>query len=559
MHNNFYYRSEDILIEDIDSIYVQTNTDKENIEFLKEATPGILIGSRGTGKTMLLKMAEKQFDDDFENSREIGILVSFREGALLKSYNDKYYFRQWMLSKILFMLKRKLKRLNICIPSNLISEYFPADNEECISKKINELIKVFEESWKSKNELDVDKINKIIDLEGGNAVSDVDYFVEFIEDLCSELKIKKIFLFFDEACHNFIPLQQREFFTLFRDLRSSRICCKAAVYPGITNYGTLQMFHDVKSKRVERDIMSEDYIEKMRELVQRQIKDEKIYNKLKENGDLFNSLIYSCSGNPRLLLKSLDLCMRENGDLRKNEVVKVIKDFYRNDIWNEHTRLGDAYLGHKGLIDWGRNFVESYILPITWEKNSKIFKDENSNQTMTFAISKDSPAKVRSAVRILEYTGIICLIREGARLKYGLYDRYRINLGVVLASETSSSDIKNIDPVVRYKQILKNLSNQFDTECGKNSNAYKNIETVEFKVCDVINKEILTFILEKDISELDLSSFLVGRMRSIDVNTIGDILALDEIKLKTAKFIGDVRSRGIYGKAYNAAIEYISG
>ena len=76
---------------------------------------------------------------------------------------------------------------------------------------------------------------------------------------------------FDEACHNFLPKQQREFFTLFRDLRDSKICCKAAVYPGITSYGTFEVFHDSIVKRVEKDILAEDYVEKMRDIIERQV------------------------------------------------------------------------------------------------------------------------------------------------------------------------------------------------------------------------------------------------------------------------------------------------
>ena len=54
---------------------------------------------------------------------------------------------------------------------------------------------------------------------------------------------------FDEACQIFAPKQQRDFFELFRALRSPIVICKAAVYPGLVSYGTFQQFHDATTKK----------------------------------------------------------------------------------------------------------------------------------------------------------------------------------------------------------------------------------------------------------------------------------------------------------------------
>ncbi|MCU9811666.1 ORC-CDC6 family AAA ATPase [Paraclostridium sp. AKS81] len=310
MENNIYLRSDDITLETIESIFVDTKSDREYINFLKEKTPGLIIGSRGTGKTMLMKMAMREIDKNFKETKELSIMVSFKKAALIQSIEDKYYFRQWMLSKVLFALKLKLKRLDIVVPTNLYEDYFDVKDGDDVQEKLNKLIKIFENSWKEREKIEFKDINSILDLKGGNAISDVDYFEAFIEELCNSCGINKIFIYFDEACHNFIPTEQREFFTLFRDLRSPYICCKAAVYPGITQYGTLQKFHDAKYKRIERDILSENYVQHMREILKKRFSND-TYNSLERQGEYLDCLIYASSGNPRLLLKSISILLED--------------------------------------------------------------------------------------------------------------------------------------------------------------------------------------------------------------------------------------------------------
>lgn len=399
--------------------------------------------------------------------------------------------------------------------------------------------------------------NEIINIDESNAITDVDYFKSLIEDLCNECNIEKVTIFFDEACHNFIPIEQREFFKLFRDLRCNYICCKAAVYPGIMSYGTVQKFHDVTLKKVERDISNIDYINKMRDIVKKQVTNT-FYNILETNGDLFNLLIYSASGNPRLLLKSIAIASEEFRSLKKANVVNTIKEFYRSTIWNEHTKLAEMYEGHKELIDWGRQFIENEVLVSTWAKNRKILDEEDKSQTLFFAIHKDAPPTVKRAISILEYLGIVSIHTEGTKVRKEIFNRYQINFGVVLASETESKDYK-LDPIIRYKQIIESLSVKLYTDYGKSSPSYNGSEELLIKPEKIKNNSILNNIMKKPVEELELSSFLIESIKTIGIVHIEDIIINGEEHLRNAYGIGEVRSRRIFDNAYNATIEYISG
>lgn len=552
----FIFRTEDIKLNKLKDIFVETENDRENIEFLKRKSPGILIGSRGTGKTMLLRVAEKELDLEYENKKILGVFISFSKAILVDTSKDILYFRQWMFSKILLALKLKLARRGIGLSSpKIFSKYFGSneDGDEIINK-LTSVINIMENSWNDKNIDILPQLDSIFQVESSKigVLRDVDYFKIMIEEVCETYGIDRITLLFDEACHNFIPIQQREFFTLFRDLRSPYISCKAAVYPGITSYGTFQAFHDAVVKKVDRDINSSDYIIKMREIVRKQLGNE-AYDMLIKNGDNFNTLIYASSGNPRLLLKSIYEATEELKSFKTSNVNATIKSFYRTRVWNEHTKLGEIYKGHKDIIDWGRWFLENKVLIETINKNEKRLNDEKINQTIYFAIHRDAPIVVKQAMKILEYSGIVSLHTEGTKVRTEIYDRYQINFGVVLASEVKST------PVNRYKEIANNLSIKLFTDYGMNSYAYEGIDKLDYIESEESITAILDEIIESSIDKLDLPYYQRKTLKEVGFFTIKDILKGKEHDLQKAYLIGPIRSRRIFNIALNATIEYISG
>lgn len=138
-----------------------------------------------------------------------------------------------------------------------------------------------------------------------SGIPDIEEVKEALEDLAEELGIKRFALLMDEAAHIFLPTQQRQFFTLFRDLRSHCVTCNAAVYPGVTSYGdTFQPTHDATMVSLNRDINDSGYVESMRQIVEKQA-DSTLQKKITKNGQNFSVLAYAATGNPRLLLKTV--------------------------------------------------------------------------------------------------------------------------------------------------------------------------------------------------------------------------------------------------------------
>ena len=540
----FTLRTEDLSLEDIEKYFVETKLDRENIEFLKSNNIGLLIGSRGTEKSFLLRKAEKELLDDFESSRLLPVFVSFSTSALVDESGDN--FKKWMLSKVLFAIQGQLQKIGI-IKSNIFAMLMGEESNESneLASKIKDLIKYLEDSWKKDTKIESGKLTSF--------VTDFDYFKRLIEEICTKSNIKRIVLLFDEACHNFIPKQQQEFFTMFRNIRTPFICSKAAVYPGVSSYGTFEVFHDAVVKRVEKNILADDYIEKMREIIKKQINEE-TYNNLARQGELLNALIWASTGNPRILLKSVYEASNQLHSLNKSNTNTKLKDFYRTQMWNEYTKLGDKFPKYKDIIEWGREFVENFLIPEIYKKNERSKnEDDYTKHSVFFIIHKDSPEIVKKALGILEYSGILTLKDEGYKMHNGIYNRYQLNIGIA-ALGASESDLTSY-----ISRITTNLSIKVLTEYGKESKAFEKANEIAKNInLDITGIDIET-LLKKDIEILDISQFQKDNIRKVGFNTLSDILMSEESELKKAYLIGDTRARRIHNQAMNALLEYIMG
>ena len=549
MNTNFIIRTEDIKLSEIRKIYVETESDRNIINKLKSSSQLLLIGSRGIGKTMLMKMAESELNSEYSTKKELPVYLSFSKSMLVNnSFNNN--FQYWMYAKLLNGFRNAILEKGI-ITANSDPFKMLFNHEESNESNLDKFIKILESSWRDQKEISKKEIVEILGIDELNfkVVDDIDFIKRIIEEFCVKFSIQKVIFYFDEACHNFIPKQQREFFSMFRDLRSPYICCKAAVYPGISYYSTLQLFHDVNSVVVERDINDKNYINSMREMVNCQIDDANFIKKLENEGQCFDALIMCCDGNPRLLLKSIEQASEGFKSFKKNKVSSTIKDFYRVQIWQEHTKLSTFYSGHKEMIDWGRTFIERDVLEETKNKNEK-----NNKKTIFFAIHKDAPESVKSSVRILEYSGIIRLHTEGTKVRGEVYDRYQLNLGVVVASEGTASVVE------RSREIFDNLSIKIYTEYGKNSPVFNDINkgvSLENAVEDM--NLVLKNILKEPLDTLDLTQHKKNELQRIGIKTIEDIIKSTEEDLQKGSYIGPVYSRKIHNIAQNAALEYISG
>lgn len=536
--SEFFFRTEDIPPDEILQYFVETKRDREIVNVLKARNPVVLAGSRGVGKSFLLRVAESELFSTLSNDRIFPVYVTFSKSSLINT-TDQLQFQHWMLAKVCARLVRALSKAGVlgAAPASLsILTGQGTAATVTADTPIEKIATAFEDSWK--------QAPGSVDLSG---LPTVEAFKDAIEDLCESLKIARFIVFIDEAAHIFLPEQQRQFFTLFRDLRSPYISCKAAVYPGVTSYGdTFQPMHDATMIAFERDLLNNDYRSNMREIVEKQSESE-LMSDIAKHGQNFDILAYAASGNPRILLKTLSRTPRVSAQ-STNE---VIREYYRSDIWSEHSLLPDKYAGHRVLIDWGRKFIETEVLPDLKRKNDAYLQAEKAS-TCFFWIHRDAPQPVKEALKLLAYTGIVNEHASGIKATRGeVGTRYAVNVGCLFALEPAAT--------TTALPIAQNLTPKRMSEYGANHPAYQSLLTevptfTEPKAADALKKQ-----LSKSIDVLDIAHWQRQGLRSLSLTTIGDVLNASEDKLMQIHYVGEKRSRRMRNAAMEAVYEYLSG
>lgn len=536
--NSFVIRTEDLRPEEVLNLFVPTERDLQLISSLKSTSPLVLEGSRGTGKSFLLRVCEQEQLADFDSSRVVPVYVSFVKSSLLSAKNEQQ-FQHWMLARLASRILRTLYQLGLLVKLTPSAAVLAGGGVGMGGEptKLEKIADQFEDSFKNPGVVVDDQ-----------AVPDVETFKDAVQDLCEELNLRRFNILFDEAAHIFRPEQQRQFFTLFRDLRSPYMTCNAAVYPGVTSYGpSFEAVHDAQIESLNRNILSAGYREQMRDIVLRQ-SDSDLQGNIERNGENFDALAHAVSGNPRLLLKTVAL----SGKIRSSDVQAVLKDFYRNAVWAEHSALAERYPGHKELIDWGRTFVEQHAIPDAIKKN-ELWKEEGKQErTCYFWVHRDSPEAVKEALRLLAYTGVIVKMDSGVvATRRDVGTRYAINMGCLAAPSSN--------PIININEIKQGLSLKRFTEYGKNFAPFVEISERIGSMVDADLSEALQKLLNVPVNALDLTDHQIDSLISVGINTVGDALTSTEATFRKANYIGPVRSRKMMNVVTAAVLEFLSG
>jgi len=535
---NFYLRTESIKLDEILALSVLDKSDDEIIEALESPEPCLVEGSRGTGKSFLMRVSELKLEND--SSKLLPVYISFNISSLINS-SDPLQFYHWMLAKTLRALLNKLRKKGYTV-SGFTANLLSNDNNETsqtVDNQLKIIVKQFEKSYKHNEVVDVDQLPDIEDVK------------EAIESICTDNDLSRIYFFFDEAAHVFRPEQQRQFFSLFKDLRSPYVTCNAAIYPGVTYFGdSFEPAHDCIYKRIDRDIRSKGYIPYFKRIVFNQA-DDSLKLAIEKQFSYFITIALASGGNPRVLLKSIQDLPKFNA----SSVNQLIKDFYRGQIWNEHTELGEKYKGHKLLIDWGRDFLEKSVIPAIQNYNETRQQNNIAESSIYFWIHKDSPETVKESLRLLNYTGIIRKIGSNIRAtRSELGNRYEVKYGCIIALDGNPSNIS--------KDFFSSLSIKKFPEFGKNHQSYESIRDLNIMIDDEDAFRVsLENMFNKPISVLTLlTEWQRQKLVDAGITTLRDLHDNTEVDLIEKIYnVGPVRSRIMKNAANAELLEYLSG
>ena len=535
---DFLFRTEDITNEELLTFFVEGDSDRQIIDRIKGRNPIILVGSRGVGKSFLLRVANAELKRDFESERVLPVYLSLSKSALVGLANDDQ-FQNWVLAKICASILRELGAKGFALADRGREQLFSSEmvrSSATNKSRLEKLVESLEDAWS----------HPIVPIDT-SSLPNLEEFKLGLEEICDRHRIKRINVFIDEAAHALLPGQQRIFFTLFRDLRSPYLTCNAAVYPGTTSYGEVfEPTHDASFVVLNRDVLAKDYLQNMRDIVLKQA-DTSLINAIAKNAANFAALAYASTGNPRILLKTASRAP----SMSAAEVNEVFRSYYRDEIWSEHSALTERYEGLKELIDWGRDFLENSVLPDMNKRNGTRLSSDKGTISF-FWVHRDAPEASKEAFRVLEYGGLIHEHSKGIKAtRSEIGTRYLVNLGCLLALE------KN--PATAASDIASNIDVRKMIEYGKVHLAFKELALFGLKLDERTIREGLAKQLRKSVDVLEIAAWQKAALKEIGIICVSDVLTATEFKIREAYYVGEVRSRQIRNVAVAAVLEYLAG
>ena len=211
--------AEDCSPEEFEQLHYFSKQEQRFISNLIAHGPVLLKGARGSGKSALMIEASRRMYPEKNLSSAFGIYISLRHLELLRSEGKKY---EIMLCQLIIDAVKK----TITKAGNLF-EFEALPNITSLQRELSSL---------------------------------------------SSASGKRIVILFDDAAHIGREAPLHEFFDIFRTLSSSVISCKAAIYPGVTNFGTrFDVYNDATVIDVSRNDELKDYNTNFAEIIRKRV------------------------------------------------------------------------------------------------------------------------------------------------------------------------------------------------------------------------------------------------------------------------------------------------
>ncbi len=372
---NLVLAAEDFDAQEFHELHKFSANDERVIAKLIAHGPVLLQGSRGSGKSALMREAAERLPL-LPNSPALGVYLSLRHMPLLRSAGDEY---QRILCQLL-----------------------------------------------------IDRINRIVTENGYtfDASPSLSSVQASLTDLSQALQ-KRIVLMFDDAAHIGREASLADFFDVFRTLGSSAVSCKATIYPGVTNFGNrFDVYNDATVVDVIRDEDQPGFAALFGEVVKArypELAEKRFASDLKLDefaafvgkGVLGNmrSFIFACN----------DVANSEDKNIGLPTLSKCFLEMTINFYWPLIDEVKPKLGKYVPIVGPAKDIAEALLTECGRQQNPSVI------------VHRDIIARLAKAFEILEYVGFISKRESSKAMKSGgRGSRYAINLCMLLESVTGT-------------------------------------------------------------------------------------------------------------------------
>ncbi len=432
--------------------------------------PVLLKGGRGTGKSALLREAARRLNQN-PDSHTFGIYMSLRHLPLLRSQGGQYE------AEFLRILYDQIKE---------VTKTFGCDIEP---------------------------------------FTDVYATHQALNHLSDALQ-KRIILLFDDAAHIGRESGLEEFFDIFRTLSSNKVSCKAAIYPGVTKFGTrFDVYNDAKiidiSRRKEQPEFQKFFLEVMEKRFYAQIQKCHFSASLPIE-DVATFLGMSVLGNVRSFIQGCAMLFEDTTKvtfpLLSETMIRLASDFFWPMLEEVKVKIGI----YAPLMDGSMQLAE------------KIYEECGSRKATSFIIHRQWVSKYAKPLEILEYVGFISKREASRSLKSGgRGTRYALNLCNTLEKMAGSRLTQDL-----FSMWMGNT--QEDTQFAANTSVFDDIvlgNPDRNQEIGILNFPIT--ILKKSKSFPNgLTDDKIQRLEAKGWKTVGEVAEKSDAELQQVEMIG---------------------
>jgi hypothetical protein len=521
-----------------------TPRDKTILSKLKGPGAKLLIGPRGCGKSTLLRQA---YFEVSEEKKDLAAYVNYSRSLALeplfhKAANALQLFRQWVLAKIALGLKDSLQEYGLDFPRSLLR----------ICDQGSMLVRNLEAGYESAMpELFISPSE----------------FLSLLEVWCKGLGRRRCILLLDDAAHAFSPDQQREFFEIFRELRSRIVSAKAAVYPGITSYSPhFHVGHEAELVEAWYRPDEDDYLPTMRDIVRRRLP-ASFQQRLSGRGELVDYLALASFGIPRgfLVMLSQLLGVEEDEDQipTRAKAERAVSD-HAASVQNIFTSLSAKLPRYKHFVEVGTELVAASTRVL------QSFNSEKQIRQKAVMIAFPDPLgqELSRILAMLEYAGIMRDAHTVSRGVKGVFHRYTLHYSLLIDNNSLSLgrafalgdvvtalSVRDAHAFART-QPRRLLGSDFEARCTldlapcQNCGAPRLSEDAQFCMkCGrpLGTASIYVELLKTPIEQLPLTpNKLKGLKKYTSIRTVNDVLLDEEyLQIRSVPRIGSVWSARI--------------
>ncbi|WP_078281636.1 zinc ribbon domain-containing protein [Mycobacteroides franklinii] len=405
-------RAEDLSEADLQRLTAVVPGDDSILRRLTGPGPKLLKGPRGSGKSNYLKRAY------FQLRASDNVLVAYinysqhlaLEPVMLRSERALEYFRQWLIYKIVIALAESL-------------------DSDCPK----DLRKLAIEGRRFVNELQTSVGQTPKFVPKPIAPSEL---LTLIEGWTEATGRSRAVLLMDDAAHAFMQQQQREFFEVFRALRSRTVACKAAIYPGVTSYSPFfNIGHEAEEIEVWIRTDSSDYLETMRAIFAARFP-ATLQGSVRQ--DLVDIAAYASFGLPRNFLNILSDSM---GDADEDDesvttftppTLRKVREAIRENavrvrsLFDEVSRKLPRY---ENFIEVGREVQDSMIASIRATNRQR---GKQRAKYIGVAIAQPWDADLGQVISLMEYAGVVRRLGSVSRGR-DRYEKVQIHTSLLIA------------------------------------------------------------------------------------------------------------------------------